>query len=46
MPLKYSLGTTGIQSVVETFRPVGSKEGWPERVSKASLRRALMGGFG
>lgn len=30
MPLKCSLGTTGIQNVVETFRPVGSKEGWPE----------------
>ena len=45
VPLKYSLGTTGIQSVVETFRPVGSREGWPERVWKVSLRKALMGGF-
>lgn len=45
VPLKYSLGTTGIQSVVETFRPVGSREGWPERVWKVSLRKVLMGGF-
>ena len=45
MPLKSSLGTTGIQSVVETFRPVGGREGWPQRVWKVSLRKALMGGF-
>lgn len=33
-------------SVVEAFRPVGSREGWSGRVQKASLRKVLMGGFG